>query len=71
MKVYADLRHIIDDLQASKNSNELYSKIQKYKENINSIAKENETSIIVEVIQNELIVVADNVDKHIKLKFDD
>jgi|GEM_PF-4551673 len=71
MKVYADLRHIIDDLQASKNVNELYNKIQKYKENINSIAKDNETSIIVEVIQNELIVVADNVNKHIKLKFDD
>lgn len=71
MKVYADLRHIIDDLQASKNSNELYSKIQKYKDTINNIAVNNDTSIIVEVIRNELIVVADNVDKHIKLKFDD
>lgn len=71
MKVYADLRYIIDDLQASKNYNELYSKIQKYMDNINNIAINNNTSIIVEVIQNELIVVADNVDKHIKLKFDD
>lgn len=71
MKVYADLIHIIDDLKASKNYDELYSKIQKYNGSINCIAAENETSIIVEVIQNELIVVADNVDKHIKLKFDD
>lgn len=71
MKVYADLRHIIDDLQASKNSDELYSKIQRYNENINRIAKDNDASIIVEVIQNELIAVAENVDKHIKLKFDD
>ncbi len=71
MKVYADLRHIIDDLQASKNSKELYSKIQKYKDSIDDIAINNDTNIIVEVIQNELIVVADNVNKHIKLKFDD
>ncbi len=45
--------------------------MKKYKDNINSISADNDANIMVEVIQNELIVVADSVDKYIKLKFDD